>query len=79
MMELSRYLDSDLTVARRRRLEQHVAACECCGTMKARLQKTLAACRAEGTRRLPREATSRAAASIKALIATSKKVRGRRP
>jgi hypothetical protein len=69
LLELSRYLDGELTPARRRTVEQHVAACECCGTMAARLRKTIAACRVEGGRRPPRDVISRASARIRALIA----------
>ena len=60
-VELSRYLDGDLTPARRRTVERHIKACACCGTM--------AACRAEGKRRPPRDVVSRAAERIRVLIA----------
>ena len=69
LLDLSRYLDGDLTAARVRKVEQHVLACECCGTMTERLRQTLAACRAEGARRPPRDVMSRAAARIRALMA----------
>ena len=48
LLDLSRYLDGELTPAGRRAIERHIAGCECCGTMAARLRKTVAACRAEG-------------------------------
>jgi anti-sigma factor RsiW len=69
LSEISRYLDGDLTPARRRTIERHIDTCECCGMMTARLRKTLAACRAEGRRRPPRDVMSRAAARIRSLIA----------
>ena len=69
LLELSRYLDGDLTPARRRTVEQHINACACCGTMSARLRRTVAACRAEGKRRPPHDVMSRAAKRIRALIA----------
>ena len=69
LLELSRYLDGDLTPARRRTVEQHINACACCGTMAARLRRTVAACCAEGKRRPPRDVMSRAAKRIRALIA----------
>ncbi len=69
LLELSRYLDGDLTSSRRRAVERHINACACCGTMAARLRRTVAACRAEGKRRPPREVMSRAAKRIRALIA----------
>ncbi len=68
-LELSRYLDGDLTPARRRALQRHLRDCAGCGDMEACLRKTMAACRAEGKARLPRAVRSRAAARIKALLA----------
>jgi anti-sigma factor RsiW len=68
LLELSRYLDGDLTPARRQTIERHINACACCGTMAARLRRTMAACRAEGKRRPPRAVMSRAAERIRALV-----------
>lgn len=68
LLELSRYLDGDLTPARRRTIERHIAACTCCGTMAGHLRTTLAACRAARETRLPRAVRSRAAARIRALL-----------
>jgi len=68
LLELSRYLDGDLTPARRQAIERHINACACCGTMAARLRRTMAACRAEGKRRPPRAVRSRAAERIRALV-----------
>ena len=67
-LELSRYLDGDLTPARRRTVERHIKACACCGTMAARLRRTVAACRAEGKRQPPRAVMLRAAKRIRALV-----------
>jgi anti-sigma factor RsiW len=69
VLELSRYLDGDLTDARRRAVEKHIKACVCCGTMAARLRRTVAVCRTEGKRRPPRNVMSRAAERIRVLIA----------
>jgi anti-sigma factor RsiW len=69
LMEISRYLDGELTPARQRVVEQHVRACACCGTMTARLRTAIAVCRAEGRRPTPRRVISRAEARIRALIA----------
>jgi len=71
LLEISRYLDGDLTPVRQRMVQQHVRTCACCGTMAARLRRTVAACRAEGDRHPPRDVMSRAKARIKALIAHS--------
>jgi anti-sigma factor RsiW len=78
-MELSRYLDGELTPARRRQVERHITACSCCDTMAARLRQTIDACRAEATRQPPREVRSRAAARIRALLARTPSGRPRRP
>ena len=69
LLELSRYLDGDLSAARRRTVERHIKTCGCCGTMAVRLQTTMAACRAEGQRRPPGAVVSRAAKRIRLLVA----------
>ena len=69
LLELSRYLDGELTPARRRRVERHIGRCECCETMAARLRRTVAACRAASGWRPPRAVRSRAAERVRALIA----------
>jgi anti-sigma factor RsiW len=69
LLELSRYLDGELTLARRRMVERHINTCGCCGTMAARLRRTLAACRAEGKTQPPRAVMSRAAKRVRALMA----------
>jgi anti-sigma factor RsiW len=69
LMELSRYLDGELSPARRRTIEQHIGDCACCATMARRMRQTVAACRAEGRRRPPRAVLSQAALRIRALTA----------
>jgi len=69
LLELSGYLDGDLTSARRRTVERHIQDCACCGTMAARLRRTMAACRALGKSRPPRHVMSRAAERIRVLLA----------
>lgn len=68
LLELSQYLDGDLTPARRRTIERHIEDCTGCGTMAGRLRTTLAACREASETRLPRAVRSRAAARIRALL-----------
>ena len=68
LLELSRYLDDDLTPARRRMVERHIKACACCGRMIAGLRRTVAVCRAEGKRQPPRDVMSRAADRMRALL-----------
>lgn len=71
LMELSRYLDGELTPARRRRIEQHLGDCRCCETLARRMRQTVAACREEGRRRPPRTVLAQAAVRIRALAAQS--------
>ena len=75
LLEVSRYLDGDLTPVRRRKVERHINRCACCGTMAARLRKTVATCRAERRRRLPRAVVLRAKKRITTLVAQQ----GRQP
>lgn len=77
LMEISRYLDGDLTPARRLSVERHIASCDCCGAMTMRLRRTIAACRAEGIRRPPQDVRLRAAARIGALRAPERSPRVR--
>jgi anti-sigma factor RsiW len=70
LLELSRFLDADLTPARRRSMERHLQGCAGCGQMAACLRKTIAACRAEGRLRLPADVRSRAAGRIRRLLAS---------
>jgi anti-sigma factor RsiW len=69
LLELSRYLDGELSPSRRRIVERHIASCACCGTMELRLRTVVAACRAEGHEPLPRAVTASAARRIKKLLA----------
>lgn len=68
LLEVSRYLDGELTPARRRAIERHIGSCACCGTMAVELRSMLAVCRAEGKRQPPRAVMVRAAKRIKGLI-----------
>lgn len=68
LLELSRYLEGDLTPERCAAIERHLASCECCTTMAGRLRETIEACRAAGSLQLPRDVLERARARIKALL-----------
>lgn len=68
LLELSRYLDGELTPARCRQIEQHIGACASCTTMAARLRETMDACRAAREQHLPDDVRERARARIKALL-----------
>ncbi|MEX2661747.1 MAG: zf-HC2 domain-containing protein [Vicinamibacterales bacterium] len=73
LLELSRYLDGELSPSRRRIVERHIASCTCCGTMEHRLRTVMAACRAEGDEPLPRAVTASAARRIKKLLTPDRK------
>lgn len=68
LLELSRYLDGELTSARCREIQQHIKSCTCCATMAVRLRETMDACRAANERQLPGDVRERARARIKALL-----------
>lgn len=67
--EFSRHLDGELTPARRRELERHLAECHCCEELAARLRLTAAACRAAGADPMPAAVRARARARVRALLA----------
>ena len=69
LLELSRYLDRDLTAARRRVVERHLEACACCRRMTWRLELTRAVCQATKGRPLPRAVQLRAVERIRRLLA----------
>jgi anti-sigma factor RsiW len=74
LLAVSRYLDGDLTPARRRAVERHLETCRGCGTMAARLLSTIAACRAAGQRPPPRAVMSRAEKRVRTLIARESEI-----
>ena len=67
--EFSRHLDGELTAARRRELERHLAECDCCEQLAARLRLTVAACRAASADPMPAGVKARARARVRALLA----------
>lgn len=68
LLELSKYLDGELTPARCQEIEQHISSCTCCTAMAARLRETMDACRAAREPRLPADVRKRARARIRALL-----------
>lgn len=67
--EFSRHLDGELTAARRRALERHLAGCDCCEELAARLRLTIAACRVADADPMPAAVKARASARVRALLA----------
>mgnify|MGYP000147279206 CR=1 FL=1 len=68
LLDLSRYLEGDLTPARACALARHLDGCPCCGAIADRLKRTIKACRAAGHTRLPANVRSRARARIRHLL-----------
>jgi len=68
-IEVSQYLDGDVSAARRRAIEHHIASCACCATMAERLRHTIAACRAAAGSAVPRAVKLCAAKRIQTLLA----------
>ena len=75
LLEVSRYLDDELSPARRRAVEAHVMSCTCCGTMAIRLRTVMAACRAEGRQSPPRDVMRRASARVRTLLGRAERNR----
>jgi anti-sigma factor RsiW len=68
LLELSAYLEGDLTPDSMAALDAHLARCECCGQMAASLRRAIALCRSEDVRDLPADVQQRALARIRALL-----------
>jgi anti-sigma factor RsiW len=68
LVEISRYLEGDLTAARCRIIERHLESCSCCAKMATRVRRTIAACRKAGGARLPHDVRLRAQARIRAIL-----------
>lgn len=69
LLELSAYLEGDLTPEAMAALDVHLERCTCCGQMADSLRRTIALCQSEDARRLPEDVQRRALASIRALLA----------
>jgi RNA polymerase sigma-70 factor (ECF subfamily) len=65
---ISDYVAGDLTPARCRELEAHLADCPCCDRFAGSLRKAIEVCRASGDVRLPAAVQQRARARIRALL-----------
>jgi anti-sigma factor (TIGR02949 family) len=68
LAELFDYLDGELSAARYRALERHLARCPCCGELAKNLRQAIAICRAEGASSVPASVRARARARIRALL-----------
>lgn len=68
LLELSAYLEGDLTPERMAALDAHLAGCECCGRMATSLRAAMALCRSDEARALPAEVETRAVARVRDLL-----------
>jgi anti-sigma factor RsiW len=68
LAELFAYLDGELSEARCRAIERHLASCECCDELAAGLRRAIAVCRASGRERLPSQVRARAQARVARLL-----------
>lgn len=68
---ISSYVGGELTPARCRELEAHLAACPCCDHFADSLRRAIAVCRAAGRTRLPSAVQRRAKARIAALLGST--------
>lgn len=69
LLELSAYLEGELTPDKMAELDAHLARCECCGRMAASLRRTIALCRSQEARTLPADVQARAQERIRRLLA----------
>lgn len=65
---ISDYVGGDLTAARCRQLEAHLADCPCCDRFAESLRRAVAVCRASGATKLPPPVQRRARARIRELL-----------
>ena len=68
LAELFAYLDGELTDARCRAIERHLADCTCCEGLADGLRRAIAACHASGRERLPDRVKARAQARVTQLL-----------
>lgn len=73
LVQLSTYVDGELTGADRRAVVAHLKRCPCCQAMADGLRHTVETCRKAKTARLPAAVRARARARITALLAAEDK------
>jgi anti-sigma factor RsiW len=69
-LQLSGYLDGELSIERAEALERHLAGCECCADFTEDLRRTIALCRRAGSAALPRAVQALARRRVKDLLNT---------
>lgn len=68
LLELSAYLEGDVTPERMAALDAHLARCECCGRMATSLRAAIALCQSDDARALPADVELRAVARVRDLL-----------
>lgn len=68
LLDLSAYLEADLTPEKMAELDAHLRGCECCGQLAASLRRTIALCQSEDARALPPDVKARAIERIRSLL-----------
>jgi anti-sigma factor RsiW len=69
LVQLSNYVDGDLSGPERRAVVAHLKRCPCCQSMADGLRHTVETCRKAKAARLPADVRARARARIAALLA----------
>lgn len=68
LVEVSRYLDDEMTPRERRAVDAHCRDCARCRRMIAGLRRTIDLCRAAGASPIPARIRTRAAARVRQLL-----------
>ena len=68
LLELSAYLEGDLTPEKMAALDTHLAGCECCGRMAASLRRAIALCQSDEARDLPPAVQADALARVREFL-----------
>ena len=68
LLELSAYLEGDLTPERMAALDAHLEGCECCERLADSLRAAIALCRSDEARSLPDDVDRRARERVRALL-----------
>jgi predicted anti-sigma-YlaC factor YlaD len=68
LLEFSKYLDGEQSLANCRRIERHLRSCASCAAATDQIRHVVASCRQLKQPRLPEDLRARAARRVKALL-----------
>jgi len=68
LSQLFDYLDGELSPARCKAIERHLASCHCCEALAFDLRRAMALCRVAGSPRMPAGVQRRARAAARRLL-----------